>query len=348
MLNMKAAILVRQNSDLVMDTVEIPQHLDYGQVLVKLFYSGICGSQIGEIDGVKGEDTYLPHLLGHEGSGIVIEIGKGVKYLKLGDHVVLHWRKGQGIDAAPPVYQWKSKPLNAGYVTTFNDYAIVSENRLTAIPKDFDMKLATLFGCALTTGFGVISNNANLKIGESVVIFGAGGVGLSEIQAASMVSTYPIIVVDIYDNKLEMAKRFGASHLINSKTSANVEGQILNIIGNEGTDVAIDNTGDTNAIALAYKLTKSQGKTILVGVPKKGEEITINSLPLHFGKIITGSHGGECNPTVDIPNYLRLYKAGLLKLVGLISDEFALQEINIAIEKMRRGEIAGRCLVAMN
>jgi S-(hydroxymethyl)glutathione dehydrogenase / alcohol dehydrogenase len=345
--NISAAILVQQNQPLVVDYIKMPSDLDYGQVLVKVHYSGICGSQLGEIDGAKGEDKYLPHLLGHEGSGVVIEIGKGVRYVTPDDHVVLHWRKGQGIDAAPPLYQWKGKPLNAGYVTTFNEYAIVSENRLTAISKDFDMKLATLFGCALTTGFGVISNNANLKIGESVIIFGAGGVGLSEIQAASMVSAYPIIAVDIYDNKLEMAKSFGASHLINSKQGANIEGKIVDIIGNEGADVAIDNTGNPNVIALAYKLTKSRGKTILVGVPQKGDEISIYSLPLHFGKILTGSYGGECNPVVDIPKYIRLDKAGLLKLEGLITDAFPLQDINIAIEKMRRGEIAGRCLVTL-
>jgi S-(hydroxymethyl)glutathione dehydrogenase / alcohol dehydrogenase len=171
---------------------------------------------------------------------------------------------------------------------------------------------------------------------------------LSEIQAASMVSSYPIVAVDIYDNKLEMAKSFGASHLINSKRDADCGRKIMNILGNEGADVTIDNTGNTKVIALAYNLTKAQGKTILVGVPQKGEEISIYSLPLHFGKILTGSHGGECNPTVDIPNYVRLYQAGLLKLAGLITDEFSLQDINIAIEKMRLGEIAGRCLIALN
>ena len=172
---MQAAILVEQNKPLVIDEVELPSKLDFGQVLVQVNYSGICGSQLGEIDGVKGEDRYLPHLLGHEGSGIVLEIGPNVSHVQVGDSVVLHWKPGKGIDASPPKYKWQGKPLNAGSVTTFNQLAIVSENRLTPIPASFDMKAATLFGCAVTTAFGVVNNDANIKIGQSVVIFGLGG-----------------------------------------------------------------------------------------------------------------------------------------------------------------------------
>ena len=341
---MRAAILAEQHKPLIIDDVELPRELNYGQVLVKIVYSGICGSQIGEIDGVKGEDKYLPHLLGHEGSGEVIEIGPGVIHVKPGDHVVLHWRQGRGINAQPPQYKWQGKPLNAGYVTTFNEYAIVSENRLTSIPKNFDFKLATLFGCALTTGLGVITNNANVKIGESVVVFGAGGVGLNVIQGAAMVSAYPIIGVDLYENKLEMAEIFGATHLIHSKQQ-DVKAEILKIVGPQGADVVIDNTGNTNVIATGYELTHPQGRTILVGVPRMGDLISIYSLPLHFGKILTGSHGGESDPTLDIPKYVKLHQAGRLRLEDLITDRFNLLDINTAIEKMRCGEIAGRCLM---
>lgn len=344
--HMRAAILVEQKKPLVIDEVELPETLDYGQVLVKIFYSGICGSQIGEINGVKGEDKYLPHLLGHEGSGVVMKIGPGVKFIKPGDHVVLHWRPAKGIEASPPNYSWQGKPLNAGYVTTFNEYAIVSENRVTTIPKDFDLKLATLFGCALTTGLGVVINNAKIKIGESVVVFGAGGVGLNVIQGAAMVSGYPIIGVDLYEKKLKLAKILGATHLINS-TEKDARAEILEIVGPQGADVVVDNTGNTNVIALAYELTKPQGRTILVGVPKKGNLVSLYSLPLHFGKVLTGSHGGESNPSDDIPKYIRLYQVGKLQLEPLITDHFSLTEINTAIEKMQQGKIAGRCLIEM-
>ena len=137
--SMNAAILVDQNKPLVIDQVELPQGLEVGQVLVKIHCSGICGSQLGEIDGAKGEDKYLPHLLGHEASGIVQSVGVGVKHVKSGDHVVLHWRKSQGIESGPPRYTWSGKPLNAGLIATFNEYAIVSENRVTPVDTTFDM-----------------------------------------------------------------------------------------------------------------------------------------------------------------------------------------------------------------
>ena len=160
----KAAILTELRKPLIIAEIEIPQELKVGQVLVKIHFSGICGSQLGEIDGAKGEDKFLPHLLGHEGSGTVVAIGPGVKTVSLDDKVVLHWRKGDGIESEPPIYNWKETKVNAGWVTTFNEFAIVSENRITTIPKDSEMDVAALFGCAVTTGFGIIENNAKLKI----------------------------------------------------------------------------------------------------------------------------------------------------------------------------------------
>ena len=343
---MKAAFLTEQNKPLIIDEVTLPEKLHYGQVLVKVFFSGICGSQIGEIKGVKGKDKYLPHLLGHEGVGKVLDIGPEVKYVKVGDHVIMHWRKGIGIESNPPKYIWNGKKLNAGFVTTFNEYSVVSENRLTPVDQSFDMQLAPLLGCAVTTGLGVITNNAKLKIGESIVVFGAGGVGLNIIQGAALTSAYPVIGVDLYDNKLEMARRFGATHVINSKQS-NVESEIKDILGTQGADVCVDNTGNTQVINTAYKLTQPKGRTILVGVTKRNDNISIYSLPLHFGKTITGSHGGDTDPTLDIPRYIRLYQAGILKLKELITDRFPLNEINVAIGKMNKGEIAGRCLIGM-
>ena len=177
---MKAAILVEQNHPLIVDEIKLPNELKAGQVLVKVHTSGICGSQIGEITGVKGKDKYLPHLMGHEGCATVLEIGSGVKFVKKNDLVVLHWRKGKGIESDVPTYKWNGRNINAGWVTTFNSHAVVSENRCTVIPKDTDREIAALFGCAITTGFGVIENNVNLRLGQSIVVFGAGGIVSSE------------------------------------------------------------------------------------------------------------------------------------------------------------------------
>jgi S-(hydroxymethyl)glutathione dehydrogenase/alcohol dehydrogenase len=341
---MKAAILVEQRKPLVVDEVELPQSLDIGQVLVKVHYSGICGSQLGEIDGAKGEDKFLPHLLGHEASGTVVEAGPGVKHVKAGDTVVMHWRKGIGIESAPPIYRWRGEKLNAGWITTFNEYAIVAENRLTSIPSDSDLQVAALFGCAVTTGFGVVENNARLRIGESVVVFGAGGVGLNIVQAAALVSAYPVIAVDLYDGRLELAKKMGATHLINA-AHQDSEAEIKAILGSDGLDCFIDNTGSPKIIELGYTITKPQGRVVLVGVPRKGSDISIYSLPLHFGKKIGGSCGGEAEPHLDIPRYHRLYRDGRLMLKELVTEEYPLDEVNVAIERMRAGELVGRCAI---
>ncbi len=342
---MQAAILVEQNQPLVIDEVQLPDQLEYGQVLVEIHYSGICGSQLGEISGIKGPGAYLPHLLGHEASGVVLEIGEGVTSVQPEDHVVLHWRKGQGIEAGPPEYQWQGKPLNAGYVTTFNDYAVVSENRLTAFSREYPMRLAPLFGCAVTTGLGIVTNNANLKLGESLVVMGVGGVGLNVVQGAALHNAYPIIAIDLFDNRLELAKQLGATHTINSRSRKDWQEEVKNILDNKGVDVFVDNTGNPEIIAEGWKLTQDQGRTILVGVPAKGKETQLYTLPLHFGKKITGSHGGNGYPTDDIPRYMLLSKLGKLNLSNLITETHSLMEINQAIERMKNGKLSGRCLI---
>ena len=341
---MKAAVLTELKAPLVIAELQMPESLAIGQVLVKIHFSGICGSQLGEIDGAKGEDKFLPHLLGHEASGVVLETGPGVRHVKAGDKVVLHWRKGLGIESETPHYSWEGRKVNAGWITTFNEYAIVSENRVTAIPPDSDLEVAALFGCAVTTGFGVVENNAKVRIGESVVVFGAGGIGLNIVQAAALVSAYPIIAVDVFDNRLELARTMGATHLINSK-SADARQAILDIVGNTGVDAFIDNTGQPAIIEMGYQITKPQGRVTLVGVPRKGNDINIYSLPLHFGKGLSGSHGGEAIPQTDIPRYHQLFRAGRIKLRELVTDYFSLDQINDAVAGMRTGKFSGRCLI---
>ncbi len=343
---MKAAILTELKKPLTIAEIDMPETLAVGQVLVKIHYSGICGSQLGEIDGAKGEDKYLPHLLGHEASGTVMAVGAGVRHVKPGNNVVLHWRKGLGIDAETPIYSWEGRKVNAGWVTTLSEYAIVSENRVTAIPDDSDLDVAALFGCAVTTGFGIVENNAKVRIGESVVVFGAGGIGLNIIQASALVSAYPIIAVDMFDTKLKLAKEMGATHFINSKAK-DARTEILSIMNGRKVDAFIDNTGSPAIIELGYELTHAQGKVVLVGVPRNGNNINIYSLPLHFGKQLTGSHGGEAIPHQDISRYHQLYQTGRIKLRELITNYFSLDKVNEAIESMRSGAVHGRCLVKM-
>ena len=340
----RAAILVEQNKNLVIDNIHLPEELMFGQVLVKLITSGICGSQLGEIAGAKGQDSFLPHLMGHEGCAEVLDVGEGVKNVAIGDKVVMHWRKGNGIQSDTPKYLWKDKQLNAGWVTTFNTHAIISENRCTKIDKNIDNDLAALLGCAITTGFGVVENNAKIKMGESVVVFGAGGVGLNIIQACSLHSAYPIIAVDLFENRLDLAKKFGATHTINSdKFNASIE--IKNILKNTKLDVFIDNTGNTKIIEAGYDMISSFGRLILVGVPKIGQNINIFSLPLHFGKKIIGSYGGECQPSQDIPRFINLFQQKIALHKQLITSKISLENINNGIELMKSGRTSGRIII---
>ncbi|MBU1199359.1 MAG: zinc-binding dehydrogenase [Nanoarchaeota archaeon] len=341
----KAAILVEQRKPLVVSEIELPKTLDYGQVLVKIYYTGICGSQLNEIDGTKGPDKFLPHLLGHEGSGVVEEVGSGVKSVKPGDHVVLHWRKGEGIHSATSKYKWGDKSVNAGWVTTFSEYSVVSENRVTMIPKNFDMKTAPLYGCAITTAYGVIHNDSNMKMGDSIAVFGAGGVGVALVLMASLISAYPIIAIDINDYKLKKAKEFGATHIINS-SKEDVKKKILEIVPG-GVDVGVDTTGISSVREMCYELTSKEGITVGVGVPKAGTKICIDSFPLHFTKKITGSHGGDADPSYIIPRLARLQQSGRFDLENMITHTFSLDEINKAIEMVRTGDTV-RCIVDMS
>ncbi len=342
----RAAVFVKQKSDLIVDNIELPLALEVGQVLVKIFVSGICGSQIGEINGVKGKDKFLPHLLGHEGCGEVLEIGPGVKTVNVGDRVCLHWRKGSGIQSDPPKYKWRGQVLNAGWITTFNNYAVISENRCTKVDSDISIDHVALFGCAVTTGFGVIENNAELKIGESLVVFGSGGVGLNIIQAAKLRSAWPIIAIDLYDNRLKLAKELGAHYCINSNY-LNPKHEIEKILGKNKLDIFIDNTGIPEIIEMGYELTNSNGKVVLVGVPKVGNKTGIYTLPLHFGKKIIGSHGGESHPENDIPRYMNLLKNNFWNLNNFISKRYELEQINEAIQDMKNGSSAGRLIIDM-
>ena len=343
---MRAAILTELNAPLVVADLELPASLSFGQVLVKVHYSGICGAQINEIEGAKGPDKFVPHLLGHEGSGTVLDVGPGVRSVKKGDRVVMHWRPSAGLQSENPTYGWNSTRVNAGWVTTFNDCAVVSENRVTPIPEDVDLRLAPLFGCAVTTAMGVVNRDAAVQVGQSIVVFGVGGVGVNIVQAAQMVSAYPIVAVDIVESKLKWAGRFGASHAVNAN-DAGAADRIRDVVGAQGADVVVDTTGRARVIELAYDLTHADGKTILVGVPRKGDNISIYSLPLHFKKVLTGSHGGSAEPHVDIPRLVRLMRAGKMTLDGLVTREFTLDRVNEAIATVRRGE-AGRVLLKMD
>jgi S-(hydroxymethyl)glutathione dehydrogenase/alcohol dehydrogenase len=351
----KAAILEKLNEPLVIEKLEIPE-LDVGQALVKVYCAGICGKQIGEISGWYGPDKFLPHLLGHEGGGVVEEVGPGGCYVKKGDHVVMHWRKGVGIEAQPPKYfdpigrveqvslnttaMSGSRNVGAGPIATFTEYAVVSENRLTPVSNDIPFEIAALFGCAVTTALGLVNNEARLKIGQSIAVIGCGGVGLNVIRAAKMVGANPIVAVDKHESKLRMAEASGADFLVNnSEEDALVH--IGGFLGKEGVGVVVECTGILQNIASAVDMTTYDGKIILLVPPRWGEE----SFAPHMGnRKMFMSQGGLTNPTEDIPRYERMYLDGKLDLDGIITDTFTLDRINKALDLVRSG-LCGRCMI---
>ena len=336
-----AAILVEQNKPLVLDEVEIPK-LGYGQVLVDIKATRICGSQLGEIDGVKGSDRWLPHLLGHEAGGVVLETGPEVKHVKPGDRVVAHWRPGRGIEARLPKYDWNGKVCNAGNITTFNQLSVISENRLTPVPEETDFETCCLLADTLTTGFGVIDNDARVGIGESVVVIGCGGIGLGVVLGARLAGAHPIVAVDLHDHKLETAQHYGADYVINSSETDFVAAAEELLAGK--ADVVIDGTGNPDVIKKAFPLASAKGRFVIFGVMRHDREVSLNTLPLHFGKILTGSEGGGSQPAEDIPRILRMMDAGRFETERFVTHRIRLPEINDGIARMRAGEVI-HCIV---
>lgn len=330
-----AAILVEQRKPLVIDDVEVPV-LKRGQVLVEIHATRVCGSQIGEIDGVKGPDKFLPHLLGHEAGAVVLEVGPDVTHVATGDRVVCHWRPGAGIDAGGSVYKWNGREVNAGPITTFQKYAVISENRLTKVPPDTDFELCCLLADTLTTGFGIINNDAKVKTGESVVVFGVGGIGLGVVLGAKLAGANPIIGIDLHDHKLAKAAEYGLTRQINASRE-NAADRVKEILGGLA-DVTIDGTGNPKVIETAYDLAKLRGgRCILFGVMPTNQRVSIHTLPLHFGRVLTGSEGGQSRPDKDIPEILRVVAEKKIHWFGFVSHRGGLESLNADLSEMRSG-----------
>jgi len=286
----------------------------------------------------------LPHLLGHEGAGVVEAIGPGVTNVAPGDHVVLSWIKGAGINSRTPTYYKGEKPINAGWVTTFNEYAVVSENRVTRIGKDMPLDKAALLGCAVPTGVGVVINQARVARGSTVAVFGIGGIGINAIQGAVLVNASKIIAVDIHDHKLNLAQEFGATHTINAMRQNPVQ-RIREITDGTGVDYAFEMIGRIETMEQAYESARNDGGYVdIAGVPPHDKKMCIDAFPLHSGKCLVGAHGGDTQKERDLPKYISLYFAGKLKLDELITHRFGLDEINDAFQAMEKGEL-GRAIV---
>ncbi len=335
----RAAILYELNKPLRVESgIEAPA-LAPGQVLVKLAYAGVCHSQIMEARGGRGVDHYLPHMLGHEGSGIVVDTGAGVDKVTKGQKVILGWIKGRGANVPSSRYRHGENIINAGAVTTFNEYAVVSENRCIPLPDRIPMDIAVLFGCAVPTGAGIVTNILQPSPGTTVAIFGLGGIGLSALMACRLQDCSQLIAVDVAPEKLEFARRLGATATIDASTQDPVI-ELRRLTGGRGVDYSIESAGFTRTIEQAFdSVRRAGGLCVFASHPTSGLRISLDPYELICGKRIMGSWGGNCDPDRDVARFAELYRAGKLPLENMITRRYRLEEINIALGDLEQQRV---------
>lgn len=352
---MKAAILTQLNAPLTVADIE-PEWtmfgaegqgvLRFGQVRVKMLASGICGAQLQEIGGHKGNAGFLPHLLGHEGAGRVTDVGPGVDRDLLNRKVVCHWRPSfHRREGMLPAYSMGGQRIGAGPITTLCEHPIISENRVTIVDDDVPNELCALLGCGLSTALGTMEMEASLRIGESVLIVGAGGLGLNLVQAARVKGAAIIVAMDIVDEKAEPCAKLGATKYVNCRKESIRDA--MHLLGLTGFDVIVDTTGSVEALESTIPLMSGTGRYIMVGQPKPGEDFRVMSTANMFhgeGKMIKATQGGRFDPRNDIPKYVRMWRSGLLDIDTMITHRIGLDEINHGIDMVRAGQ-AGRVLV---
>lgn len=338
-----AALLTQLKAPLEIRTLKIPE-LKRGQALVRIAYSGICHSQLNEILGKKGQDKFLPHCLGHEGSGVVLKTSADVTKVKAGDRVVLTWIKGSGANAPSAQYESSKGLVNSGAISTFMNCAVVSENRLVPIPENMPLLQAALLGCAIPTGVGIVLNTAKVREGSSVAIFGLGGIGLSALLGTKLIPNVKVFAVDISKDKLDrIAVQFGVGHKINA-LKENPVALIRELTQGEGVDYAIEAAGKKKSMEAAFQSVKPGGLCVIAGNLAQGEKISMDPFDLILGKRIMGTWGGETNPDRDIPRYAQDYLAGRLPLDPLITHQYTLTQINKALQDFIEGKV-GRAII---
>jgi S-(hydroxymethyl)glutathione dehydrogenase/alcohol dehydrogenase len=339
-----AAVLVEPNRPVELEELEIPP-LKPGQVLVEVAFSAVCHTQVLEWRGYRGEDRFLPHCLGHEGSGTVRETGPGVTKVRPGDAVILSWIKGSGHDVPGTCYRCNGHNVNAGAITTFSRYSVISENRLTPLADGISLQQAVLLGCAVPTGVGAVLNTGRPQPGQSLAVFGCGGVGLCAVAGAAAAGCTPVLAVDIRRDKLALAARMGATHLIHSTEVDPVE-EVLRICPG-GVDYCIEVTGRPAVMRQALACVRCQGgSAVIVGNARHGEVLQLDPHQFNLGKRLLGTWGGDNWPDRDYPRYGKLVAAGKVPVELLLSRAYALRQINDALQDLENGA-AARPLIDM-
>ena len=337
MFRINAAVLFELNKPLEIRILKL-RPLESGQVLVKILYSGVCRSQLMEVNGLRGDDHWLPHLLGHEGSGVVVDIGPDVKKFKKGDEVILSWIKGSGIEAQGALYDSDDLVINSGKVTTFSNYSVVSENRIIKKPRNLDFDTAVLFGCALPTGAGMVINEINVKPESSAIVIGLGGIGISAIAMLVSLKIKNIIAIDISAKKLELVRSWGVNHTIDA-SKPNIQ-ELVHEIFPDGAEYCIESAGRVSTIELGFSLlNRNKGKLLFASHPPEGEKIRLSPHELISGKSIAGSWGGAIEPDRDIPILYHNFISSNFPLNSLLTKPYSFLDINKALEDLESGKV---------
>jgi S-(hydroxymethyl)glutathione dehydrogenase / alcohol dehydrogenase len=358
---MKAALVREFGKPLVIEDVTLDAPWSQ-EIRVKIAASAICHSDIHYAEGAWGGTP--PLILGHEASGIVEEIGPGVSGMNVGDHVIVSLIRHCGqcfycsrgeptqceasfpLDTPGRIRDASGHPVAQGIQTgAFAEQVVVHESQCVVIPKGLGFEQASLLACGVITGLGAVTNTAKVPVGSSVVVIGTGGVGLNGIQGARLSGAHPIIAVDLSDEKLSAAEKFGATHGFNSVTQ-DVKAEVHALTGGRGADTVLVTVGSTPAMLQGVELLSRTGTIVLVGMPATGAK-----LPLEVGDIanlsqtVKGSKMGETRPKTDIPKLIELYQDGRLLLDELVTNRYRLDQINEAFASVNKGEALRNVIV---
>ncbi|WP_328684297.1 Zn-dependent alcohol dehydrogenase [Streptomyces sp. NBC_00343] len=356
----RAAVLPAVGAPLEIAEIDLPDP-GPGQVRIRLAAAGVCHSDLSLSNGTMR--VPVPAVLGHEGAGTVVAVGEGVTHVSPGAFVILNWAPSCGtchactlgevwlcanaLNGAADVYAHRASDgsdLHPGLnVAAFAEETVVSASCVLPLPEGIPLTDAALLGCAVLTGYGAIHHSARVREGETVAVFGVGGVGLSTLQSARIAGATTIVAVDVSPEKEELARAAGATDYV--VASENTAREIRALTGRQGVDVAVECVGRAVTIRTAWESTRRGGRTTVVGIGGKDQQVTFNALELfHWGRTLSGCVYGNSDPAKDVPVLAEHVRAGRLDLGALVTERIALEGIPAAFENMVAGK-GGRALV---
>ncbi len=362
----RAAVVYEHNQPVVVEELELDEPRA-NEVLLRTAASGVCHSDLSVVTGTIYYDAAVA--LGHEGAGVIEHVGDSVTDFHPGDHVVLSFvsycgscrmcqmgrvclcesynvPRGLQLDGTYRLHNSSGDGiLQMARIATMSEYMVVPQQNLVKIGAHYSLEKAALVGCGVTTGVGAVLNTAKVEPGSSVAVIGTGGVGLNAIQGAVFVEAEPIIAVDIAEKKLNFAKRFGATDVVNAAENDPVEA-VHELTDGLGVDYAFEVIGNPKTIVQAYDMVRAAGTAVIVGIAHHQAEFSIPAQQFVASeKRLIGSFYGSCQPRVDMPKLLRFYEDGILKLDELITRQYRLEQINEAFAAMEAGENARGVIV---